>query len=219
MKFERPEAHGSLTRLSKDAHLVFLQESLEAMAHASVQGKKTQRIFAPGYRSSTAQTGVEIRSSFPIDVSCTLRFIEPWLRTPKAAAVARLEIRGVKVLAINLHAVNFSFGTADYTAQLDTLGELVAAHTGAVIFGGDLNNWSGKREQRLREFAARHKLKRVVFEPDWRSRHLGRAVDGFLVRDLEVASATAIPSLESDHHPIRLTLRIPAAADSPAPDA
>lgn len=217
MKYAREGALATLARLSTAVDIVFLQETLRDVAISTEILDKTQRVFALGYHTNDFESGVEIRSALPVQDSCTLRFLEPWLRTPKAVAVARIRLNQQSLLAINLHAINFTLGTADYAAQLGALSKLIEAHDGPVLIGGDLNNWSARRDERLRAFADKHNLTRVVFQPDWRSRHLGRPVDGFFVRGLTVTAASAIPTQTSDHHPLRITLRIPQAARSLSP--
>ena len=92
------------------------------------------------------------------------------MRTPKATSVTLYPLadRQEKLLAINLHAINFTFGVSDYQNQLAALTTLIAEHEGPVIFGGDLNTWSPGRQQVLQHFASEMALAAAQLDPDHR---------------------------------------------------
>jgi len=212
MKFSRDGSPLVLTALAGESDLLLLQESLRDTAPVT---EHPHRLFADGYQSGATQTGVETRSAVAADVSCSLRFMEPWLRTPKAMSVARFPIEGsASLLVINLHAVNFTLGITEYTAQFAAVGELLDRHTGPTIVAGDFNNWSEQRQEVLREFVERHALEAIEITPDLRSLHLGVPVDGIYLRGLRSATASAFPTVTSDHHPISAVLQL--APDHPA---
>lgn len=212
MKFGRDGAPLVLTALAAESDLLLLQESLRDAAPAT---EHPYRLFADGYQTGATQTGVETRSSVAADVSCSLRFMEPWLRTPKAVSVGRFPIEGpAPLLVINLHAVNFTLGIAEYTAQFAAVGDLLDQHTGPAIIAGDFNNWSEQRQEVLREFATQYALQAIEITPDLRSLHLGVPVDGIYLRGLHSATASAFPTVTSDHHPISAVVQL--APDPPA---
>lgn len=218
MKYARQEAAPMLRRLGANADLVLLQEGLSEADRDSTQ---YYRWFADGYRSERGQSGVELRSRIPADVVCTLRFTEPWLRTPKAVLITRHAFADTSLLIANLHGVNFAIGVRAYGEQFSAIAGLLAAHQGPAIVAGDFNNWSGRREAIIDALARDAGLQRARFTPDWRSRHLGSPVDGLLQRGFEIVSATAVPTRASDHHPLIVLLRRasqvpPASEDSPA---
>jgi endonuclease/exonuclease/phosphatase (EEP) superfamily protein YafD len=205
MKFGREGARDLLDHLGAQSDLVFLQEGMRSIGpRAAFRGR---RYFAEGYVTAEGPSGVELRTRLEADVVCTLSFTEPWLGTPKAALVVRLPISGFTLLAVNLHAVNFSIRLEAYRAQLDTISRLLDAHDGAAIVVGDFNNWNRWREAELQAFTERNGLQRSRFEPDWRSRHLGQAIDGVLQRGFDVIEALAIPTRRSDHNPLMLKLQ------------
>lgn len=217
-KFQRPGSGQMLERLARRSELLLLQESL-----ADADAGEHWRLFAPGFSRGPLRSGVEIRAPVAADLQCRLRFREPWLRTPKAAAVARFNLRGMPpLLVINLHAVNFTLGSGDYRRQLKALGTLLTAHRGPALIGGDFNHWNAWRQRALQAFVTAHGLEPLALSPDWRSRHLGRAVDALLLRGLRAVAGSALPTRSSDHHPIIATLLPPqrrapaAAADSDA---
>ena len=120
------------------------------------------------------------------------------------------------LLLVNLHAINFTFGTRAYARQFAAVGALLESHDGPAVVAGDFNNWSGPRQRVIEDFAREFGLELTRFEPDWRSRHLGSFVDGTLRRGLRTLDATALPTTRSDHHPLILLLaRDPA---QPLPD-
>lgn len=204
MKFEGTGAAELLRNLSGDKDLVLLQESLREGAGS---GRTMFRHFADGYGRAGWQSGVEIRSRVRADVTCSLSFLEPWLRSPKAISVGRYPLAGGRSLLVtNLHAINFTLGTRDYRQQLDAIGALLNSHHGPAIVGGDFNNWNARRDEVLSSFARGHALHKVPINPDWRSRHVGRAIDALYVRGLRAITATALPTESSDHHPIMAVL-------------
>jgi endonuclease/exonuclease/phosphatase (EEP) superfamily protein YafD len=221
MKFDIPGAREQLRDFASDAQLVLLQESL--MSSGSETEALNARYFSAGYRRGSEQTGVEIRSRYAADVSCSLSFREPWLRTRKAVSVARLPFRDGALLVVNVHAINFTLGSGNYRDQLESIGEIAATHEGPVIVAGDFNHWNVWRVSVVADWARRFDLEEVSFNPDWRSRHLGSALDAIFLRGLTPLSATGLPTMRSDHHAISADLKLAAvarlrAAGSPAVD-
>lgn len=217
MKYSKVGAIAELQSLTRNSDFLFLQE---ALAHytAPPAPALSERFFSPGYRRGSVQTGVEIRSAFPADVVCTLSFLEPWLRTAKAVAIARIPFVDHSLLLANLHAINFTLGSSAYSEQLEAIGRLVNAHRGPVIVGGDFNHWNPWRRWVLQTFRNNYTLQEARFSPDWRSRHFGSTVDTFLFRGLRAISAAAIPSDLSDHNPIEMSLQLDPPTPSSAAD-
>ena len=54
----------------------------------------------------------------------------------------------------------------------------------------------------------RHDLLPVSFEPDLRSRPLGRALDHIYIRGMRAERAEVIPVDSSDHNPLRVRLAL-----------
>lgn len=204
MKFDIPGALEEIQRMSRNADLVFLQESLRGTARAPDTTK--HRYFSPGYSRGSEASGVEIRSKTPADLICEFTFTEPWLRTPKAISVVRLAFRKNALLLINLHAINFTLTARDYRENLAALSPLVKAHQGPVIVAGDFNHWNRWRARALQSWAQSLELAEVDFEPDWRSRHLGAKVDTIFLKGLSAIASAALPTNRSDHHAILASL-------------
>lgn len=201
MKEELAGAAALRDELAAWSNLLLTQEAIE-----SAKPVPGERVFAPGYRRGDLQTGIALHSDSVADTVCTLSFTEPWLRTPKAVLVARFPFRDRALLVINLHAINFTLGSSAYSSQLDAIRKLVATHRGPALVAGDFNHWNPWRRGVLKRFAEKAGLTEAQFTPDWRSRHLGAAVDSAFVRGLKVVSAVAVPTETSDHHPVRILL-------------
>ena len=199
-----------LTTLAGDADLVFIQEaSLQAGIPDLLEGVPALA-FAPGYRTSTMETGVMTLSSAAPTLACRLTAMEPWLGTPKATSVTEHPIRGraERLLTVNLHAVNFALGIEDFEAQFDAIGLVLEQHNGPVIFAGDLNTWNESRQALVDKFMATHGLRAIRFEPDLRTTAFGRALDHIYVRGLRAESAQVIPVDSSDHNPLQVRLSL-----------
>ncbi len=212
MKYRREGVETILERLAEHTDFLALQEGLRSTI-TSAPGL-AHRYFADGYERAGEQSGVELRTSVEASVTCSLRFREPWLRTPKAVLAAHFPLGEESLLLVTLHAINFTFWITDLREQFAAVGELLEAHAGPAIVVGDFNNWNGYRQAVIESFAKRHGMEVVKFEPDWRSRHLGVPVDGLLQRGFETLTAAAIPTIASDHHPI-LALLKPLAGRGP----
>lgn len=111
------------------------------------------------------------------------------------------------VLTVNLHAVNVSFGVKEYRSQLEAAAELIRAHEGPVIFGGDLNTWSDRRQATLDALTDELGLTAVPFSPDHRTSRFGRPLDHLYVRGLTWQSSETVQVVTSDHNPLLVTLQ------------
>ena len=142
--------------------------------------------------------------------ACVQRFFEPLLQLPKSAVITRYEMKGVSqtLAVVNVHSINFTSGLSDYRAQLEAIARELADHRGPVIVAGDLNTWSSKRLDVVRDVMQRMGLVSVLPWVDTRSQFLGHQVDYIFVRGLEVVYAEAPEVESSDHKPVFATLRV-----------
>lgn len=202
-----------LQRLSNSAHLVFLQEARPGAPLREVLKSHPYQHFVPGFRFAGQPTGVVTASAMQSAMFCSLRSREPWLGTPKGTSITLYALGEQReaLLAINLHGINLSIGTRVFREQIQALEPLLAAHTGPIVVGGDLNAWSGQRLAAVNSLAARHGLQHVSFQPDLRSRIVGLAMDYIYLRGLDIIIAEALPVTSSDHNPLLLKLALPAA--------
>lgn len=197
-----------LAGLADRVDLAFIQE---ASTQARIDGllpDLLHQAFAQGYTTNDLETGVMTLSSGLPSMHCKLTAMEPWLGTPKATSVTAypLQDRPERLLAINLHAVNFAFGLTEFRQQFASLRDMLEEHRGPIILAGDLNTWSEDRQVLVDEFLAEYGLQPVSFEPDLRTRVFGRVLDHIYVRDLRALSARVVPVNTSDHNPLRVRL-------------
>lgn len=200
-----------LAALATDVDLAFIQEArLQAMLPDAIPRDPVYQVFTRGFSTDNAETGVMTLSSHTPSWLCSFTTVEPWLRTPKAATVTEhpLQGRDERLLAINVHAVNFTFGIEDLRRQLQPLSELLARHHGPVILAGDFNTWSDARQQLVDELLGLQGLSAVQFSEDRRTTAFGNPLDHIYVRGLSAESAEVIAVESSDHNALRARLRI-----------
>jgi endonuclease/exonuclease/phosphatase (EEP) superfamily protein YafD len=200
-----------LLTLSSGAQLTFIQEAaIQAQLGEVHPTGPLYQSFSQGYANSTQSTGVMTLSRHAPTMQCNFSAVEPWLRTPKAATVTEHALAGQKerLLAINLHAVNFTLGVEDLQNQLAPLATLLANHTGPAILAGDFNTWSVSRQLVVDNMLSGHGLQPVVFQPDLRTRVFGKPLDHIYTRGLETEYAEVVPVNSSDHNALRARLRL-----------
>lgn len=133
---------------------------------------------------------------------------EPILNMPKMTLATLLPFEnGQKLLAINVHAINFT-GLKPFEQNLARAAELLLGFEGPVILGGDFNSWNQKRRNLLEETARAARLTEVSFSPDTRTRCLGRTVDYLFTRGLQTLAAGVRETDASDHNPLLARLRL-----------
>jgi endonuclease/exonuclease/phosphatase (EEP) superfamily protein YafD len=199
-----------LAGLSEGIDLAFIQEAArEAHIPQSIP-LDLYPSFAAGYTTATQETGVLTLSAGTPSIHCEFQAWEPWLGTPKATSVTKypLQDREDRLLAINLHAINFDLGLETFVSQFEAIREVLATHEGPIIVAGDLNTWSYGRQSLVDDFMLEHGLASVSFDPDLRTRAFGRALDHIYVRGLKANEARVVPVTSSDHNPLRVRLDI-----------
>jgi endonuclease/exonuclease/phosphatase (EEP) superfamily protein YafD len=211
-KAQHPSLVAEFEALAKRSDLIFLQEAVPLKKTDALIEQSLYEAFVPGYVQNEIATGVLTLARIPHLVHCHLLATEPWLRTPKATSVTLYPMaeRNASLLTVNLHAVNFSFGVKAYRAQLEAAAELIRGHKGPVIFGGDLNTWSGRRQSTLDALTADLELTPIVFSPDHRTTRFGRPLDHLYVRGLARQSSETLQVVTSDHNPLITTLALEA---------
>lgn len=200
-------------QISLAADLFLAQE-----VHLTDKVKKTMES-AP-YHWSGAVSFFSLKGKKPIGIAtgCTARPIrlsvaaaqcEPVLRVPKMTLGALFPVQNASrpLLVINIHAINFT-GLKPFAQNLRRASELLRDFNGPVLVGGDFNAWSLPRHRLLQHMAKSAGLTEVVFEPDRRSRFLGRPVDYLFVRGLTVRAAGVRVTRGSDHNPLLARLEV-----------
>jgi endonuclease/exonuclease/phosphatase (EEP) superfamily protein YafD len=199
-----------LAALSGGVNLAFIQEASIQADIPRVIDNPLHQAFAAGYTTSERETGVMTLSSSSPSLRCNFTSWEPWLGTPKATSVTEFPLAGRedRLLAINLHAVNFALGLVDFQQQFGALKNLLDTHPGPVILAGDLNTWSEQRQELVDDFTREYGLAAVIFSPDLRTTVFGRALDHIYVRGLQAREARVIPVSSSDHNPLWVRLAL-----------
>lgn len=200
-----------LTDLIARSDVVLLQEAgLAPELRAAIEREGFRWMLASSFAYLDAEYGVLTATRAAPAAACTLRAYEPLLGIPKSALITYFRLIGRDaVLAVaNLHAINFAPGSLGYHAQLEALGDALAAHSGPLVVAGDFNTWNEARDGEAHALAARLSLKRVAFSIDARRRFFGRIFDWIYARGMEVHDATAWEVTSSDHNPLLVTFRI-----------
>lgn len=210
-KQNRSNWSAALSELSDGQQLLLLQEANMSQEfkrwinQLGWDGTQTRAFEAFGEAAGV----INLAKVMPIQ-ACAYTQLEPWLRLPKSAIYARYRLSNQQELAvINLHAVNFSYGTQEYQQQLNALLNALGNFIGPVIVAGDFNSWSEARIALLRTNLQSIGLQDVAFEPDNRVRFInGLALDHVFYRGLQLEKAEAPLSDASDHNPLLVRFQL-----------
>jgi len=187
-----------------NADLVLFQEaSLREETIAEIDSSKYWS-FAPGYRKQGEVTGVMTLSSVKPLAQCSFAQTEPLLRTPKATSITQYGLTGTDqtLVVVNVHAVNFSWGTGAFEKQFAQISDVLRDHQGPIILSGDLNTWRKRRVQIVENLATSLELTAVAFENDHRVRFFGNTLDHIYIRGLQALDANTEIVETSDHNPM-----------------
>ena len=194
--------------LAAGRDLVLIQEAaLRTDANGAADGAPDNKFhwaFAPGYRSRADLTGVMTYSNSMPLTQCNLVSWEPWLGTPKATGITEYGLTGTDqtLVVVNIHAINFTFGVADFRAQLEQIRPVLAGHEGPIILSGDFNTWRKRPTEILDAFVRNFGLLPVEFDEDYRKSFFGLHLDHIYVRGLTVEVAGTRRVRTSDHNPL-----------------
>lgn len=203
-KQQRPAWLRTLEQLAQNTHLMLLQEAQttpELISFATRHYKTADQVPALGL--TPHPSGVMTLSATDPLYCCPLCQREPLLRIAKSSLVTVYSLSDkVLLMVINIHAINFTFGTDIYSKQLHPIGEQIAHHQGPVIMAGDFNAWSHPRINTLYRFASEMGLCEVHFHDDHRRRAFGHPLDFVFYRSLNVHHASVLVTRASDHNPL-----------------
>lgn len=145
----------------------------------------------------------------PLSV-CVQRNMEPWVLLPKSTLISVFPLRHRKhrLLLINIHAINFTFGDIAFRNQLIQIAGALIEHQGPVIIAGDFNTWSLSREQMLNDILVEpFSLSEVYFNPDTMKTMFKHQLDHVYFRDLVVLAKHSARTKVSDHNPMWVTFK------------
>ncbi|PMJ94774.1 endonuclease/exonuclease/phosphatase family protein [Vibrio sp. 10N.261.55.A7] len=204
-KQNRDDWYEELAKLSESRQLVLLQEaSMTESLKGWVRDSNWHANQVEAFKAMGVSAGVLTVATEPPSIACAYTEQEPWLRLPKSALFSLYSLStGEELAVVNIHAVNFSYGVAEYQKQLSALSTALSEHSGPIIFAGDFNSWSDERLGEMRKVMLPLELKAVDFDPDERTQFLnGLALDHVFYRGMTVDKAEAPMSSASDHNPL-----------------
>jgi len=199
-----------LATFESDPDLIVLQEvPLNSNAWGVVTAHQYHS-FSPGYRTRRSLTGVMTVSAAKPLTQCNLVSVEPWLRSPKATVITEYGLTNTDqtLLVVNIHAVNFTFGTHDFHKQFRQALSILNDHAGPILLSGDFNTWHWRRSEILKEMTDSLSLEMLDYDEDHRKRFFGQPLDHIYIRGLEVLEATTRQVDSSDHNPMSVRLRL-----------
>jgi len=205
-----PEWATDLATFEANPHLMVLQEVPFNTKLWDVVADSGYQSFAPGYRTSRAVTGVMTVSAAKPLTQCNLVSVEPWIRSAKATVITEYGLTNTDqtLLVVNIHAVNFTFGTRDFEGQIQEAMSVLHDHEGPILLSGDFNTWHSRRSRVLNEMTDSLNLEVLNFDEDHRKRVFGQPLDHIYVRGLEAIEATTHEVNSSDHNPMSAWLHI-----------
>lgn len=210
-KQNRENWRPTLNSLTNESQLVLLQEAsmsedMQSWITSGLWGSNRVNAFEALNQSAGV---LNLASHLPIE-ACAYTHEEPWLQLPKSALWSRYQLsNGQQLAVINIHAVNFTFGTEDYLQQLSALTSTLREYRGPVIFAGDFNSWSEARFEVLQQALEEVGLSEVAFSPDHRTQFVtGLVLDHIFYRGLSVRNAKAPETDASDHNPMQVTFDV-----------
>ncbi len=193
-------------RLSVDQDLLVLQEAyLKDGLRDFLRSRTFAWDLATTFMRYRVETGVMTASPVAPTSACVQRTMEPLFSLPKSTLISRYPIKGSNetLLVGNIHAINFTLGTAAFRSQLDRLASELDAHDGPMIVAGDFNSWSESRLSVLEEVLVDTRSMRQVAFNDKHPREIfGHTVDRVYYRGLTVAKSRVLEAHTSDHAPI-----------------
>lgn len=160
------------------------------------------------FRYQSVHSGVMTIASVPVQAICAQQINEPLLRLPKTSLITYYPINNTQdsLLVANIHAINFTLNTKRFSEQLLHLKEVLARHTGPIVFAGDFNTWSDQREIVLNQLIGAEELglHKVEFTSNKAMLAWGHRLDHIFFRGLKIVKAEIIPVESSDHYPLKV---------------
>ncbi|NLS13173.1 endonuclease/exonuclease/phosphatase family protein [Vibrio sp. SM6] len=215
-KQNRANWQKELEELSAQAQLLLLQEArLDATLKQWIESNGWNGNQVNAFKAFDEASGVLNLAKVLPTRACGYVEKEPWLQLPKSGIYATYPLSNGQTLAtVNLHAVNFTLGVAEYQNQLDTLAQAVAAHQGPLIIAGDFNSWSETRMATMRAALQSLGVQEVMFSPDLRTEFVtGLPLDHLFYRGLILQSAQVTETDASDHNPLSARFLLPSLSE------
>src|SRR5210317_663275 len=205
-----PDWIADLEALIGEPDLMVFQEAAVESRDWETVGDKHYRSFAPGFRTLRSMTGVMTLSAAEPLAQCNLVSREPWLGSQKATVITEYGLTDTDrtLLVVNIHAINFTFGTRDFEEQIWRALESVSEHDGPILLSGDFNTWHMGRMEKLQKMLDPRGFVALEYDEDHRKRAFGQPLDHIYVRGLQAIEATTQRFATSDHNPMSVRLRL-----------
>ncbi|MFH0256286.1 endonuclease/exonuclease/phosphatase family protein [Vibrio rumoiensis] len=206
-----PDWQGALERFSDNRQLILLQEaSLTEPFKQWVNQQSWGASYVNAFKVFGTSSGVVNLAAQLPNRACAYTSVEPWIQLPKSALYARYSLsNGQDLVVINVHAINFTIGTVEFTQQVERLKEAVDKHQGPLLIAGDFNTWSEARLKELRQIMQALQMKEVEFKPDHRRLFINDlAFDHVFYRDLNLKMAISPVTTASDHNPMLVSFEL-----------
>ncbi|WP_417883343.1 endonuclease/exonuclease/phosphatase family protein [Vibrio rumoiensis] len=206
-----PDWQGALERFSDNRQLILLQEaSLTEPFKQWVNQQSWGASYVNAFKVFGTSSGVVNLAAQLPNRACAYTSVEPWIQLPKSALYARYSLsNGQDLVVINVHAINFTIGTVEFTQQVERLKEAVDKHQGPLLIAGDFNTWSEARLKELRQIMQALQMKEVEFKPDHRWLFINDlAFDHVFYRDLNLKMAISPVTTASDHNPMLVSFEL-----------
>jgi len=198
-------------QITQDKQLLLFQEaSMTEPLKAWINQESWSGNLVDAFKAFDTSAGVlNLAHQLPMK-ACAYTELEPWLRLPKSALYAEYRLsNGQSLAVVNIHAVNFTYGTEEYHRQLSTLANALKQHQGPMIVAGDFNSWSEQRMAVMREVLQSVGVKEAHYQPDNRTQFVtGLPLDHLFYRGLVLETAEASTTDASDHNPIEARFSI-----------
>lgn len=210
-KQNRPNWQRALEGFSQDKQLLLLQEaSMTSQLREWIDQGRWSGHLVDAFKAFDTSAGVlNLAHQLP-ELACGYTEMEPWLRLPKSALYATYPLSNEQLLAVvNIHAVNFTYGTQEYHHQLERLAKVLKTHVGPIIVAGDFNSWSEQRLAVMKQVLASVGVTEVTYQRDHRKQFInGLPLDHLFYRGLTLEKAEAPISDASDHNPLEVYFRL-----------
>jgi len=205
-----PDWTTDLESLMGEPDLMVFQEAAVESSDWETVGNELYQSFAPGFRTLRSMTGVMTLSAAEPLAQCNLVSREPWLGSQKATVITEYGLTDTDrtLLVVNIHAINFTFGTRDFEEQIRRALEAVSDHEGPILLSGDFNTWHMGRMEKLQKMLDPRGFVALEYDVDHRKRAFGQALDHIYVRGLQPIEATTSLVATSDHNPMSVRLRL-----------
>jgi endonuclease/exonuclease/phosphatase (EEP) superfamily protein YafD len=151
--------------------------------------------------------GVATVSHYPVikNIKILTTHRESVINTHKASLITHLNIRGTKLIVVNIHAINFKSNKV-YEYEFEKIKEYInpSGYKHPIIIAGDFNSWNRRRIKLIKDFCREFNFKVAYLEESeliksFQKNHL----DFVLYRGLNLEKACALDCQRiSDHNPI-----------------